>query len=332
MPRVLMTPSTMKGIEGNYLTLLRKAGMEVVTPPEPWDHQLSEAELMGLLPGICATVAGSEPYTEKVLAANPQLRVIARVGVGYDAVDMAAANRHAVAVAITPGANHDTVAEHAFSLLLAWAKHVTIVDRQMRQGEWIRHCTVPIRGKTLGIVGLGRIGRAMAARGLAFGMKVIAFETLPDPMWMARSGQGIQLVSLEELLAKSDVISLHAPAKPETKHLINRKTLALMKPTAFLLNTARGSLIDEEALFEALTTGKLAGAGLDVFAQEPPPKDHPFFALENVVMTPHTGGTDTQSRLDMAELAAKAIVEIAAGRWPQELLVNKEIKDRFRWA
>ncbi len=157
MPRVLITPTTLKNIPGNYLTLLQKAGMEIVTPPEPWDHQLSEEEMMVLLKGIDATVAGSEPYTAKVLAAHPQLKVIARVGVGYDAVDMKAATEHAVAVSITPGANHDTVAEHAFSLLLALAKHVTVVDRQMRQGEWIRHCTVPVRGKTLGIVGLGRI-------------------------------------------------------------------------------------------------------------------------------------------------------------------------------
>jgi D-3-phosphoglycerate dehydrogenase / 2-oxoglutarate reductase len=329
MPRVLITPTTLKNITGNYLTLLQKAGMEIVTPPEPWDHQLSEDEMMVLLKGIDATVAGSEPYTVKVLAAHPQLKVIARVGVGYDAVDMKAATEHAVAVSITPGANHDTVAEHAFSLLLALAKHVTIVDRQMRQGEWIRHCTVPIRGKTLGIVGLGRIGRAMALRGLAFGMKVIACEVNPDTAFVAQ--HHIKLVELPELFRSSDVVSLHAPATTETKHLVNRQTLALMKPTAFLLNTARGGLIDEVALVDVLKLGRLAGAGLDVFAQEPPPKDHPFFALENVVLTPHTGGTDTQSRLDMAELASKAIVELYAGHWPAELIVNQEIRQRFRW-
>jgi phosphoglycerate dehydrogenase-like enzyme len=242
---------------------------------------------------------------------------------------MKAATERGVAVSITPGANHDTVAEHAFSLLLALAKNVTIVDRQMREGHWIRNCTIPIRGNTLGIVGLGRIGKAMALRGIAFGMKVIAYEVKPDAAFVAQ--HHIKVVDLPELFRSSDVISLHAPATPETKQMVNAQTLALMKPTAFLLNTARGGLIDEAALFDALEHYRIAGAGLDVFAQEPPPKDHPFFTLENIVMTPHTGGTDLQSRLDMAELAAKAIVELAAGRWPDDLIVNKEIRNRFRW-
>lgn len=329
MTRVLITPTTLKNIEGRYRTLLTEAGMEIVTPPEPWDHQLREEELFQLLPGIDATVAGMEPYNAKVLAAHPQLKVIARVGVGYDAVDVDAATSQGVAVTITPGANHDTVAEHAFSLLLAWAKHVTIGDREVRQGQWNRNVTVPIRGGTMGIVGLGRIGQAMALRAQAFGMKVIAYEVKPDAAFVAR--QQIQLVDLPTLFSTSDVVSLHAPATPATKHMVNAQTLGLMKPNAFLLNTARGGLIDEEALYMALKLGRIAGAGLDVFAQEPPPKDHPFFQLENIVMTPHTAGTDVQSRLDMAELASKAIVELAAGRWPEQLVVNQAVRSKFHW-
>ncbi len=332
MPRILITPTTLKGIEGNYLTLLRQAGMEIVTPPEPWDHQLREEEILEQLKGIDATIAGMEPYNAKVLAAHPQLKVIARVGVGYDAVDMPAATKQGVVVTITAGANHDTVAEHAFSLLFALAKQVVVDDRTVRQGKWIRHVTIPIRGQTLGIVGLGRIGVAMMHRAVAFGMKVIAYEINPDPMWMAREGKGkVTLVSLDELLKHSDVVSLHAPATPETKHMINEKTLAMMKPNAFLINTARGGLVDEPALVAALKANKIAGAGLDVFAQEPPPQDHAFFALDNVVMTPHTGGTDLQSRLDMAEFAARSIVELSQGKWPGHLIVNREVKERFTW-
>lgn len=329
MPRVLITPTTLKGIEGNYLTLLRQAGMEIVTPPEPWDHQLREEEILEQLKGIDATIAGMEPYNAKVLAAHPQLKVIARVGVGYDAVDMAAATRQGVVVTITAGANHDTVAEHAFSLLFALAKQVVVDDRTVRQGKWIRHVTIPIRGQTLGIVGLGRIGKAMALRALAFGMKVIAYELHPDTNWLSQ--HDVKLADLATLLKQSDVVSLHAPATPETKHLINEKTLALMKPNAFLINTARGGLVDEPALVAALTANRIAGAGLDVFAQEPPPQDHPFFALDNVVMTPHTGGTDLQSRLDMAEFAARSIVELSQGKWPEQLIVNRELKGRFAW-
>lgn len=329
MPRVLITPTTLKGIEGNYLTLLREAEMEIVTPPEPWDHQLREEEILEQLKGVDATIAGMEPYNARVLAAHPQLKVIARVGVGYDAVDLAAATKQGVAVTITAGANHDTVAEHAFSLLFALAKQVVVDDRTVRQGKWIRHVTIPIRGQTLGIVGLGRIGKAMALRALAFGMKVIAYELQPDTNWLAQ--HDVKLVDLTTLLRQSDVVSLHAPATPETKHMINEKTLAMMKPNAFLINTARGGLVDEPALVAALKSNRIAGAGLDVFAQEPPPQDHPFFALDNVVMTPHTGGTDLQSRLDMAEFAARSIVELSQGKWPGHLIVNREVKDRFRW-
>src|SRR5438552_9486937 len=180
MPRVLITPVQMKGVQGTYLERLGKAGFEIVTPPAPWDHQLTEEEMFQVLPGVDATLAGSEPYTQKVLTSHPQLKVIARLGVGYDAVDVPAATEHGVVVTITCGTNHDTVAEHAFSLLLALAKYVTVTDRQMRQGLWIRDVTIPIRGRTMGIVGLGRIGKAMALRSLAFGMKVIAFDTQPD--------------------------------------------------------------------------------------------------------------------------------------------------------
>jgi phosphoglycerate dehydrogenase-like enzyme len=244
-------------------------------------------------------------------------------------VDVPAATRHGVVLTITCGANHDTVAEHAFSLLLALAKYVTVTDRQMRQGLWIRDVTIPIRGRVMGIVGLGRIGQAMALRSLAFGMKVIASDVQPNADFVRK--HGIEVVELPELLKRSDVVSLHAPMGSATKHLINKQTLALMKPTAFLINTARGGLIDEEALVEALQKRKIAGAGLDVFAQEPPPTNHAFFKLDNVVMTPHLGGTDVQSRLDMAELAARSVVELASGRWPEALIVNHDVKSKFRW-
>ena len=329
MPRVLITPATLNGIDGRYLTVLEQAGFDVVTPPAPWDHQLVEQELMDLLPGIDATIAGMEPYNARVLAAFPQLKVIARVGVGYDAVDLAAAHQQGVVVTITAGANHHTVAEHAFALYFALAKQVTVDDRNMRAGKWIRHVTIPVRGQTLGIVGLGRIGKAMAERALAFGMKVIAYEVQPDQAWLTK--HPVTVVTLEALFKQSDVVSLHAPATAETKHLINRTSLGWMKPTALLLNTARGGLVDEVALAEALRTGKLAGAGLDVFAQEPTPKDHPFYQLDNVVMTPHTGGTDLQSRLDMAEMAAQSIVDLRQGKWNEGVIANREVKPKFAW-
>lgn len=323
MKNVLITPMTLKSIRGPYFNLLLEAGLSLHTPPEPWDHQLTEEELSKALTGMDAVIAGSEPYTEKVLRAHPKLKVIARVGVGYDAVDVKTATAMKVAVAITPGANHDTVAEHAFALLLALTKHITTADAGMRQGQWKRAITVPLRNRTLGLVGLGRIGKAMTIRARAFGMKVIAHEPTPDANFVLQ--HDIELLPLEAVMRQADFLSLHVPAIPATRHMINAQSLSLMKPTAYLLNTARGALVDEAALADAVRSRKIAGAGLDVYEDEPMPKQHPFYSIPQIVMTPHTGGTDEQSIQDMAYLAAKAVVEIHKGNWPKELLVNPEV-------
>src|SRR5262245_41370448 len=245
MAKVLITALTLKNCDGAYLRLLREAGHAVVYP-DPWDHQLTEVETAAVLPGVDAVLAGSEPYTAKVLASAPQLKILASNGVGYDAVDVVEATRLGIAVSITPGANHDCVAEHMFALLLSLAKNIAIAHKGLEQGRWLRHVTVPLRGRTLGIVGLGRIGKAVALRAKAFGMKVIAFELQPDRAFVQQ--QGIELVPLETLLRQADVISLHAPMTSQTQKMINTQTLALMKPTALLVNTARGGLVDEPAL------------------------------------------------------------------------------------
>jgi D-3-phosphoglycerate dehydrogenase len=325
MANVLITALTLKNCDGPYLDLLRQAG-HTVSYPEPWEHQLTESETAAALREMDAVLAGSEPYTAQVLAQAPRLRVIARNGVGYDAVDVAEATRRGIAVTITPGANHDCVAEHVFALLLSLAKNVVTSHKGLEQGRWLRFVTRPLRGQTLGLVGLGRIGKAVALRAKAFGMKVLAHELQPDPQFVQT--HGIELVPLETLFRQADVLSLHAPLTPQTRHLINAQSLALMKPTALLVNTARGGLVDETALAEALRTGRLAGAALDVFADEPMLPGHPFTQLENVVLTPHTAGTDLQSRQDMALMAAQSIVAILRGEWPTAVMVNPQV-NRF---
>jgi phosphoglycerate dehydrogenase-like enzyme len=327
MAKVLVAPMTLAGLDGAFVTALRDAGFELVYPPVA--HQLSEDELIGQLVGIDASLAGSEPYTARVLAASPRLKVIARVGVGYDAVDIDAATQRGIAVTITPGTNQDAVAEYTFMLILALAKDLLPQSRGLQAGGWPRKASIPLRGRTLGIAGLGRIGKAVALRGKAFYMKVAAYEPLPDQAFVANND--IRLVpTFEQLLAESDYLSLHMPATPKTRHLINKNTLRLMKPTAYLINTARGSMVCEADLYEALTTGKLAGAGLDVFEEEPPGKI-PLFALDNVVATPHNAGTDLQSRDDMALSASQAIVSLSRGEWPAEKVVNVEVREKFRW-
>lgn len=326
MPKVLIAPATLAGVDAEFLNVLRRAGLEIVYSGK--NAQMNEAELLEALKGVSASLAGSEPYTPRVLKAHPQLRVVARVGVGYDAVDLAAATAGGIAVTIAPGTNQDSVAEHTFALLLALAKNLMPQHLGTIAGKWPRQANLPLRGRTLGIVGLGRIGKAVAIRGQCFGMKLLACETMQDQAFADKLG--LKFVPLEKLLAESDYVSLHVPSMPETRHLINRKTLALMKPTAYLLNTSRGGLVNEPDLVDALRSGKIAGAGLDVFEEEPP-GDSPFFHMENVVVTPHAAGVDLQSRDDMALSAAQAIVDLMQGKWPAEKVVNGEVKGKFKW-
>jgi D-3-phosphoglycerate dehydrogenase / 2-oxoglutarate reductase len=326
MDKVLISPAPLAGLEAEFSTALRKAGFELVFPSKR--AQMTEDELLVQLAGIRASLAGSEPYTRKVLLANPQLRVIARAGVGYDAVDLAAATDLGVAVTFAPGTNQDSVAEHTFTLILALAKHLISQHLGTCALQWPRQANIPLRGRTLGIAGMGRIGKAVALRGECFGMRLLAYEPYPDQEF-ARQHQ-VSLVSFEQLLAEADFLSLHIPATAETRYLINRRTLAKMKPTAFLINTARGSLVNETDLVEALQGKKIAGAGLDVFEEEPP-GDSPFFHMSNCVVTPHAAGVDLKSRDDMALSAALAIVALSRGDWPAEKVVNPDVKLRYRW-
>ena len=230
------------------IAALLKAGFELVYPPRP--VQLTEEELLQELRGVSASLAGSEPYTARVLAAHPQLRIIARAGVGYDAVDVTAATAQGIVVTITPGTNQEAVAEHTFAMMLGLAKKIATHHHAVKAGQWPRQANLPLRGKALGIAGLGRIGKAVALRGACFGMKLLAHEPFPDARFVAE--HGVTLMPFDRLLAESDYVTLHLPLTLDSKYLINRYTLALMKPTAFLINTARGGLVCEADLFEAL--------------------------------------------------------------------------------
>lgn len=327
MPKVLIAPAPLAKLQGDFATVLAGANFEFVYPPKP--VQMLEAELIAQLPGIQAALAGSEPYTRKVFEACPDLRIVARVGVGYDAVDVQAATDHGVVVATAPGTNQDAVSEHCFMLILALCKNLMLQHPHIRAGQWPRQANRPLRGQTLGLVGLGRIGKSMTVRAKAFGMNVIAYEPYPDHAFIAQ--HGIRMLTLEEVLQEADIVSLHLPATPATYRLINAERLALMKPNALLINTARGAVVDEVALHAALKDKRIAGAGLDVLNDEPPLPDNPLLQLENVVLTAHTAGVDTQSRDDMARKAAECIAAVSRGEWPTECVVNPEVKAKFRW-
>jgi phosphoglycerate dehydrogenase-like enzyme len=330
---VMVVPEAMRDKpDAPYTRLLLDAGFQVVYPRNP---QLArglggESETIAELAGIQAVLAGGgEPYTERVFAALPELRVVARAGVGYDRVDVQAATRHGVVVTITPTANHEAVAEHTLALLLALAKNIVANDRRTREGGWRSELARPLRGQTLGLVGLGRIGRSVALRAMAMGMRVIAFDVNPPHSFVAE--HPIRLVSFEELLEQADIVSLHCPLTPQTQRLFHRDVFRRMKPGALFINTARGGLVVERDLVEALIEGTLGGAGLDVFEIEPPAPDNPLFALPNVVVSPHVASADTRAMIDMGVEAARCIVQLSRNEWPSDAVVNNELKTHWRW-
>lgn len=332
MPIVVISPEEMQHKpDAPYARILQDAGLEIRYPSNPhFARGLGgDAETIEELRGAAAVLAGGEYFGKHALENLPDLRVIARVGVGFDRVDVETATRRNVAVTITPTANHEAVAEHAMALLLATAKRIVGDDTMLRSGQWKRRLTHPVRGSTLGLVGLGRIGRSLAVRALAFRMRVIACEPNADPGFVAE--HGIELTDLPTLLASSDYVSLHCPLTPQTRGLFHRETLAQMKPGAVLINTARGGLVVEADLIEALRSGHLRAAGLDVFESEPIAPDHPLLKMDNVVVTPHTAGGDTRSLLDMGIEAAHAVATLYRGQWPAGQVVNAELEPSFRW-
>lgn len=257
-----------------------------------------------------AILSRQGPVTAAVMDAAPGLRVIARHGVGVDDVDVAEAQRRGIVVTRAPGSNTQAVAEHAMALLLALAKDLPLLSAQVAGGAW-RKAETKVRdvaGLRLGLVGCGAIGQAVARLGAAFGMAVAAYDpAMPD-------GEGIApAADLHALLARSDVLSLHLPLLPATRHLIGAAELAALPPGAIVLNTARGGLIDEAALLEVLEAGHLAGAGLDVFEDEPPPDRHPLRRHPRVICTPHVAGVTDGSLVNMGVMAAECIVAVLRG-------------------
>jgi phosphoglycerate dehydrogenase-like enzyme len=328
MPTVLIGPGPLRNQPGPFREILTAAGFHCIDPPG--DHTLSEQEVRASLPEADAFIAGGELVTAELIALAPRLRAIARTGVGYDAVDVAAATARKIPVVITPGTNQESVAEQAFALILALSRNIVNNCQSIRGGGWDRTMVQPLRSKTLGLVGLGRIGRAMATRGLAFGMRVVAYDPIAaDTDFESR--HGIRRLSLDELLATADVVSLHSPLTNETRGMINRATLARMRPGSYLINTARGGLVVESDLAESLASGHLAGAGLDVLNAEPPEPGNPLLQLPNVVLSPHMGGLDLKSMADMAELAARCVLSLYRGAWPSGCVVNNELAAGWKW-
>ncbi|MBI4636612.1 MAG: hydroxyacid dehydrogenase [Candidatus Rokubacteria bacterium] len=268
--------------------------------------------------------------TESLMAACKRLRVVGRHGVGLDTVDIPAATRLGVAVVHAPGSNSQAVAEHTLMLMLACVKRTLLVDRLTRAGDWStkRYAgNTELGGKTLGIVGVGNIGRRVARFAGALGMRVLGYDPyVPDDELRRRGAEPVG--SLDALVSQADVVTCHTPLTAETRHMINERTIGLMKPGAVFINTSRGPVQDERALFEALTRGRLSAAGLDVWEEEPTPRDSPLLNLENVVCTSHVAGVTTEANRQMAVQVAAEMARVLRGERP-EVLVNPEVWPRL---
>jgi D-3-phosphoglycerate dehydrogenase / 2-oxoglutarate reductase len=271
---------------------------------------LSPAELCAVIGDYEALIVRSATtVTREVVEAAQRLRVIGRAGIGVDNIDVEAATRRGIAVMNTPGGNNVTTAEHAISMMLAAARSIPQATASMKAGKWEKGKLIgsEICGKVLGIIGMGNIGRLVADRAQGLKMKVIAY----DPFLTEEKAQqlGVDLVALDALLPRADFVSIHTPLLPETRHLIDAAALAKMKPTARLINCARGGIVDEAALAEALRNKRLAGAALDVFEQEPPPPDHPLLQLDTLICTPHLGAATAEAQVAVSVAIAEQIVQ-----------------------
>lgn len=311
MTRVLVTTGYLRP-GGEVDLLLREAGIETVFASDA-DRQASGRTLADHVADVDGVLAGIDTFDAAVLDAGTRLKIVARCGVGYDNVDVAAATRNGVAVTSTPGVNTRTVAEHTLALMLNCARGIPQNVAAVRAGRWSQPSGRELCGTTLGIVGFGTIGKAVGQLAEAVGMRVVAYDAYLD------TG-----LPLNELLAVSDFVSLHTPLDRSSRHLIGAAELARMKPNAYLINAARGGIVDEDALADAVERGTLAGAALDVTEQEPLPADSRLRKLDNVIVTAHIGGATTEARSRSSLLAARQVIEMLRGESPDHL-VNPEV-------
>jgi len=307
MPRIVV-PDDSPPVLGNSLAWQGFDGRESIS----YFDSLPGAEdrLLSRIDGaeVVINIRSSTRFTAAVFERAPQLRLLSIWGTGTDNVDLAAAAQHGVTVTNTPGVAATSIAEHALALMLAVARSIPRLDAQTRAGGWPRGQMTQLHGKTLGIIGLGAIGRKFARLGEGTGMRVIAWTMHPDP------ALGFTLVDLDDLLQASDVVSLHLRLSDQTRGFLGARELALMKPTAILVNTARGPIVDEAALLDALRSNRLAGAGLDVFDTEPLPSGHALFGMSNVVLTPHTAGVTAEALEAGLQMALDNVRNFLAGR------------------
>ncbi|MDE0769449.1 MAG: phosphoglycerate dehydrogenase [Opitutaceae bacterium] len=310
--RILLTTTSYQDTPGPHHDLLATHGWEIVRERGP----LTEERMLELAGDFDGFLCGDDGITQAVIDKSlPRLKVISKYGIGLDKIDVDYATSQKIPVLFTPGVNHTTVAEHTFGLLIGITKHIVTTAAAARNGEWLRLTGHEIMGQTIGIVGLGRIGKEVAIRANAFGMKVIAYDIYWDEAFAEQHGVG-RCESMDDVLVNSDVVSLHCFLSNETRGMINKEKIAEMRDGAIVLNCARGELVITEDMSEALHSGKIGGYGADVLDVEPPPADHPLLTAPNTVITSHIGSRTHESVIRQATMATENLLRFLNGEAP----------------
>jgi D-3-phosphoglycerate dehydrogenase len=310
--KILVTTTSFQDTPGAHHDLLAQTGWEIITARGP----LNEADTLALVGEVDGYICGDDLITRKVLEkALPKLKVLSKYGIGVDKIDVKACTEFGIPLLFTPGVNHTTVAEHTFLLLLALEKNFLYHTDSTRANGWKRKTGHELLEKTIGIIGLGRIGKEVAIRAKAFGMNVIGFDVYWDEKFAAQYGVK-RAATLDEVFAASDYLSLHTNLTPETRDMISAKNIAKMKPGVLILNCARGEIVHTADLVEALKSGAVGGYGTDVLDQEPPQADHPLLKLPNVICTPHIGSRTYESVVRQATCAVKNLILAMNGEKP----------------
>jgi D-3-phosphoglycerate dehydrogenase / 2-oxoglutarate reductase len=304
--RVLISAPYFLPVVEVYRSQLEAAGLELVLADV--SERLTEAELLPLVATIHGAICGDDQFTEHVLNSAPLLRVISKWGTGIDSIDAAAATRLGIQVCNTPNAFTDCVADSTLGYILSFARRLHDMDQDIRRGRWNKIDAVTLREYTLGVVGIGNIGKAVVRRAIAFGMSVVGYDPVPPPeTFLAETG--LRPLSLNELLSVSDFVTLHCNLNRTSYHLIDSDQLALMRPSAYLINTSRGGVVNEPALVAALLNGKIAGAALDVFENEPLPGDSPLRQMRNCLLAPHNSNSGPAARRYVHESTIRNLLD-----------------------
>lgn len=305
--KVMVSAPYMQPVLERFRPLFEERDIELVVPPV--NERMEEEQLLTYVGDIDGVICGDDRFTERVLAAAPRLKVIAKWGTGIDSIDQAACARRGIAVCNTPNAFSEPVADSVVGYMLSFARQLPWMDRAMKTGRWEKIPGKALGECVLGVVGVGNVGKAVVRRAVAFGMEVLGADPVPPPAEFV-AATGLYMTTLDELLRRVDFVSINCDLNPTSYHLMGRDQFALMQPTAVLINTARGPIVDEEALVEALQQGQIAGAALDVFEHEPLPMDSPLRRMDNVMLAPHNANSSPRAWEHVHQNTIRQLLEV----------------------